>query len=286
MLMDLFFEYSPVAHKRRAHFHEFMADVHERIYGFRQKIVRGEIADGDLIAAHRRVDLRGGVAALLRRIPRHRHRRRDDPGPAVRTTVRTRHRGGGDVERRAGRALQGRPEPGAVPALHRPDRAITWRCCGSMPAPISGWKSSAGVKMWLVPADCGRRRRARPGLGAADRRRPVQPRDISIKGRILHVPCSARRAWRVSRSRNCASKPLAASDYLRLAHDYHTIMIDHIPVMDYAERNAAKRFITLIDTLYDNAVKLMASAERRSGCRCTGRPRASRPTSSSAPPRG
>src|SRR6202012_1017791 len=55
-------------------------------------------------------------------------------------------------------------------------------------------------------------------------------------------------------------KPLAASDYLRLAHDYHTILVDRIPVMDYAERNAAKRFISLIDTLYDNAVKLMASA--------------------------
>src|SRR5260221_10019797 len=49
MLMDLFFQHSPVAHKRRAHFHEFMADVHERIYGFRQNIARGEIADGDVI---------------------------------------------------------------------------------------------------------------------------------------------------------------------------------------------------------------------------------------------
>ena len=55
-------------------------------------------------------------------------------------------------------------------------------------------------------------------------------------------------------------KPLAASDYLRLAYDYHTILIDRIPVMDYGERNAAKRFISLIDTLYDNGVKLMASA--------------------------
>ncbi len=47
MLMDLFFSDSPVEHKRRAHFHEFMADVHERIHGFRQKIARQEITDTD-----------------------------------------------------------------------------------------------------------------------------------------------------------------------------------------------------------------------------------------------
>src|ERR1700693_2242410 len=50
MLMDVFFQQSLVVLKRRAHFHEFMADVHERIYGFRQNIARGEIADGDVIA--------------------------------------------------------------------------------------------------------------------------------------------------------------------------------------------------------------------------------------------
>src|ERR1700760_1217642 len=50
MLMDMFFQQSQVQHKRRAHFHEFMAEVHERIYGFRQNISRGEMADGDVIA--------------------------------------------------------------------------------------------------------------------------------------------------------------------------------------------------------------------------------------------
>ena len=62
------------------------------------------------------------------------------------------------------------------------------------------------------------------------------------------LPTSAKSRWR-------------RQDYLRLAHEFHTILIDRIPVMDYPERNAAKRFISLIDTLYDNAVKLMASAE-------------------------
>jgi cell division protein ZapE len=113
--------------------------------------------------------------------------------------------------------------------------------------------------MWLVPgdavADAALDKAWRHMTGNA----PCQPRDIPIKGRILHVPCSSHGVARFSFAELCES-PLAASDYLRLAHDYHTLLVDHIPVMDYAERNAAKRFISLIDTLYDNAVKLMASA--------------------------
>src|SRR5437879_3966210 len=49
MLMDLFFEASPVVRKRRVHFHEFMADVHERIRGFREKIKIGEVGGEDPI---------------------------------------------------------------------------------------------------------------------------------------------------------------------------------------------------------------------------------------------
>src|SRR6185437_11511585 len=51
MLMDLFFQSCPVEHKRRAHFHEFMADAHERIYVYRQEMSRGKVSNGgDVIA--------------------------------------------------------------------------------------------------------------------------------------------------------------------------------------------------------------------------------------------
>jgi cell division protein ZapE len=116
-----------------------------------------------------------------------------------------------------------------------------------------------GVKMWLVPADPAATAALDRAWSRMTGNAPCRPRDIAIKGRTLLVPCSAAGVARFSFAELC-EKPLAAGDYLRLAHDYHTILIDRIPVMDYAERNAAKRLITLIDTLYDNAVKLMASA--------------------------
>jgi len=55
-------------------------------------------------------------------------------------------------------------------------------------------------------------------------------------------------------------RPLTATLLLKLAHEFHTLVLDRIPVMDYDRRDTAKRFIILIDTLYDNAVKLVASA--------------------------
>jgi cell division protein ZapE len=55
-------------------------------------------------------------------------------------------------------------------------------------------------------------------------------------------------------------KPLGSADYLEIAERYHTVFIDRIPVLAPTERNEAKRFIILIDALYDMRVKLVASA--------------------------
>ena len=55
--------------------------------------------------------------------------------------------------------------------------------------------------------------------------------------------------------------PLGAADYLKIARAFDTIVVSDITVMTPATRNEAKRFINLIDTLYDNGVCLVASAE-------------------------
>ena len=259
MLMDLFFQHSPVAHKRRAHFHEFMAEVHERIYGYRQNIARGEIADGDVIALTAAsifeeawllcfdefhvTDI--ADAMILGRL----FAKLFELGTVVVATSNV--------------APEDLYKGGLNRALFLPfiaqiyDHMDVLRLDARTDFRL---EKLVGVKMWLVPADAAATAALDQAWVRMTGNARCKPRDISIKGRILHVPCSADGVARFLFEDLC-EKPLAASDYLRLARDYHTIIIDRIPVMDYPDRNAAKRFIALIDTLYDNAVKLMASAE-------------------------
>jgi len=259
MLMDLFFQASPVQYKRRAHFHEFMAEVHERIYGFRQEIARGKIPDEDVIGLTANAIFEQAWllcfdefhvtdiadAMILGRL----FTRLFELGTVV---VATSNVAPDDLYKGGLNRALFLPFIAQITehmAVMRLDARTDFRL-----------EKLAGVKMWLVPADAAASAALDKAWSRMTGNAPCRPRDIPIKGRVLHVPCSAHGVARFSFADIC-EQPLAASDYLRLARDYHTLMIDRIPVMDYGERNAAKRFITLIDTLYDNGVKLMASAE-------------------------
>jgi cell division protein ZapE len=87
-----------------------------------------------------------------------------------------------------------------------------------------------------------------------------QPIELEVKGRKVHVPLAARGVARF-RFGDLCEKPLGSLDYLQIARAFHTLLIEAIPVLNPARRNEARRFINLIDTLYDHRVGLVASAD-------------------------
>jgi cell division protein ZapE len=259
MLMDLFFAASPVVRKRRVHFHEFMSDVHERIYALRQKAKLGEInGDADPIALTAAAIAQEtwllcfdefhvtdiADAMILGRL----FKRLFELGVVV---VATSNVPPAELYKDGlNRAL-------FLPFIalieeHMDVVQLSARCDFRL-------EKLGGAPVWYVPAD----RTAEIALDEAWRRLTAghagEELDFTVKGRILRVPCASMGVARFSFPDLC-QQPLAAPDYLKIAHEFHTVILDRIPTMNYDQRNEAKRFIILIDTLYDNAVKLVASA--------------------------
>jgi cell division protein ZapE len=118
----------------------------------------------------------------------------------------------------------------------------------------------SGQQLYFTPLD----ELARRALSAAFTRMTGvwngAPVTLDNKGRSLRVPQAARGVARFTFADLC-EQPLGAQDYLAFARAFHTIIIEAIPVMGPEKRNEARRFINLIDTLYDNHIGLIASAE-------------------------
>jgi cell division protein ZapE len=259
MLMDMFFEAAPVRRKRRVHFHEFMAEVHERIHDFRQRLKRGEIKDADpLRLAGLDIAREAWLlcfdelhvtdiadAMILGRLFKHLF----DQGVVV---VSTSNVAPDELYKNGLNRELFLPFIALIEenmTVHRLSARTDFRL-----------EKLAGGSVWHVPADD----KAKAALDEAWLRLTMgqagRERDLAVLGRNIHVPEAAMGVARFSFGDLC-NQALGALDYLKIAHEFHTVLLDQVPVMDYPRRNEAKRFIILIDALYDNAVKLVASAE-------------------------
>lgn len=87
------------------------------------------------------------------------------------------------------------------------------------------------------------------------------PITLRVGSRDLYIPEAARRVARFQFEDIC-SRPLGASDYLALGERFDTIIVENAPAMNFDRRNEAKRFITLVDILYEKKVRLILSAEK------------------------
>jgi cell division protein ZapE len=258
MLMDLFYESLQARRRRRAHFHAFMADVHERIHVYRQDLKAGKVKGDDPIrpvaqalAAEAYVlcfdeftvtDI--ADAMILSRL----FNVLFEEGVVVVATS--------NVE--PSRLYEG----GLNRALFMPFIGmVEERMDAVMLDSRTDFRLEklAGSPVYHAPADEAAREALDKSFRRLTGRRRGEKMTVAVRGHPLDIPQAAAGVARFDFADLCA-KPLGASDYLAIAQDFHTVILENIPVMRLENRNEAKRFINLVDALYDNRVKLLASA--------------------------
>jgi cell division protein ZapE len=258
MLMDLFFGAAEVPKKRRAHFHAFMADVHARLHRQRQAHKRGEVAGDDPIAP---------VAAELAReaslLCFDEFAVRDIADAMILGRLFTGlFSEGVVVVATSNVAPDDLYKDGLNRALFLPFVALLKKRLEVVELDArADYRLEKLVRAPVYYAPLGPK--ADAALDAAflalTGARQGRPAEIALLGRVLDVPQAIDGVARFDFDRLCR-RPLGSPDYLEIAERFHTLFVDRIPVLAAAERNEARRFVILIDALYDMRVKLIASA--------------------------
>lgn len=271
MLMDLFFGEAVTQPKRRVHFHEFMAQVHERL-GIWRKMTDAEkkrspwrvksagddpippvakqiAAEAKLLCFDEFQVTQIADAMILGRLFDQLFQRNV-------TVVATSNRHPDDLYKDGInrqlflpfiKELKDRCEVLELVSArdYRLDRLVeapVWY------APLNSASAAALDRAW-----------DRLTLGAEP-----QHCVLTVKGRKLEVSREAAGVARFTFEELCA-RPLGPIDYLAIAGTFHTVIFEGIPLLSPDKRNEAMRFISLIDALYEAKVKLVASAEAEPG---------------------
>lgn len=258
MLMDLFYDAAPVPKRKRVHFHEFLADVHGRIHAYRQRLKAGEVKEPDPIAP-----VAAEIAEEASLLCFDEFTVTDIADAMILGRLFTALFAAGVVVVATSNVEPSRLyEGGLNRALFLPfiallaDKVDVVRLDARTDFRL---EKLGGAPVYHVPADAA----AHAALDQAFRRLAGvargSPVTLSVKGHELLIPQAAGGVARASFAELC-SQAYGASDYIALAQRFHTLILDDIPAMTQDRRNEAKRFIMLIDTLYEHHVKLVASA--------------------------
>ena len=117
-----------------------------------------------------------------------------------------------------------------------------------------------GLRTWQVPVDEMSRRELDKAFLRLTGGSAVRPVTLTVMGRALVVPLAAEGVARFDFEALC-NTALGAGDYLSIARTFHTLVLDGIPRLSPENFDQARRFIVLVDNLYEQRVKLVASAD-------------------------
>lgn len=252
MLMDLFFSELRIEGKRRVHFHEFMQDVHARMHRIRQ----GNTDDAlKPIAA----DLAGRLRLLCLD-----EMQVSDIADAMvvgrlfellvsrgLVFVATSNRPPDDLYKNGlNRRL-------FLPFIDLLKRSLVIHELGA--GMDYRQNRIAGLRTYFAPVEAGTARevdRIWEGLSGGE----AGPMAIRSQGRDVAIPLFRNGAARAGFADLC-ERPLGPADYLALAGMVRALVLENVPVMGRTQANAAKRFATLVDALYEARVMLVVSAQ-------------------------
>jgi cell division protein ZapE len=255
MLMDLFFAAADVRRKQRIHFHRFMQNVHARFHAYKR--AHPEIDDpipplADSIASDAALlcfdefqvnDI--ADAMILGRLFQALFER----GVVVVATSNV-------VPDDLFKGQPGRDAFLPFIALIKQRLDVVMMDAGR----DFRRERMRGLRTWLVPADARADRELDRAFAELTGGAEGKPDTLWVMGRKFVVPLAADGVARFDFETLCGAA-LGAGDYLALATKFHTLILDGIPRLSPDNYDKARRFIVLIDTLYDQRVKLIASAD-------------------------